>query len=270
MERHGRGKGKKRLLGSHQKCWLWGRNVVTETLAAGRWEILDLFLSSALEEPVLGEVRRLAEARGMVVCVKPPEELERLCHTTEHQGFLARMAEFPYADGGELLDSMPPISFSVLLDGIQDPYNFGAIIRSAEVFGVQGLFIPAAGQVGVTSMVARSSVGAVNRVPIARVESLAAAAASLKQKGIMVVAASEKASTAIGECDFRRGVAVVVGNEGKGVSPELLEQCDAMLRIPQTGRIGSLNAAVAAGIFFYEVSRQRGGGEVANGRARNG
>ncbi len=257
MERHGRGKGKRRLLGSHQKCWLWGRNVVIETLSAGRWEILDLFLAESLEKEQLDEGLRLAHAQGVPAHVEPAELLRGLCHTSEHQGFLARMTEFPYADERQVLDSLVDPSFSVILDGIQDPYNFGAIIRSAEVFGAQALIIPTAGQVGVTSMVARSSVGAVNRVPIARSQSLDRTVDDLRRRGVAVVAASEKATHLLPEYAFDRSFSIVVGNEGKGISRGLLERCDCTLRIPQKGTIGSLNAAVAAGIFFYEVSRQR-------------
>lgn len=259
MERHSRGKGKKRLLGSHQKCWLWGRHLVMETLAAGRWEIVELFLSNGLDAGELAEARGLAWRWGVTPHVAPPEALERLCHTAEHQGFLARMTDFPYAAEGELMGRLPAGSLSMLLDGVQDPYNLGAIIRSAEVFGVDAIFIPWKGQVGVTSMVARSSAGAVNRVPIVRVDDLAATAAALAERGVAVVAASEKARLAVGDYDFRKSVAIVVGNEGKGVSPGMLERCAATVRIPQAGRIGSLNASVAAGIFCYEVSRQRAG-----------
>lgn len=262
MERHGRGKGKKRLLGSHQKCWIWGRNPVAETLAAGRWEILELFLSAELEPDILEPARRMAEARGVPTRVEPVGVLERLCHTTEHQGFLARMTDFPYAAESDVLAGPVQPSFSVILDGIQDPYNFGAIIRSAEVFGVDAIFIPTAGQVGVTSMVVRSSVGAVNRVAIVRSERLVDTVDALKRGGAAVVAASEKATLTSAEYDFRRPVVILVGNEGKGVSQGLLERCDATVRIPQVGRIGSLNAAVAAGIFFYEVRRQRAEGSV--------
>jgi 23S rRNA (guanosine2251-2'-O)-methyltransferase len=257
MERHGRGKGKKKLLGSHQKCWIWGRNPVTETLVAGRWEILELLLADDLEIGLQQAVRRMAEEQGVPIRVEASESLERLCHTSEHQGFLARMTDFPYALESEVLTALPSPSFSVILDGLQDPYNFGAIIRSAEVFGADAIIIPAAGQVGVTSMVARSSVGAVNRVSIVRVEALSGTVVALKRAGVAVVAASEKAATTIEDYDFRRSVAIIVGNEGKGVSAELMALCDATVRIPQMGMIGSLNAAVAAGIFFYEVRRQR-------------
>ena len=258
MERHGRGKGKKRLLGSHQKCWIWGRNLVTETLAAGRWEILELLLSEELAPDLLVSARVQAAERGVPMRVEAPQALERLCHTTEHQGFLARMTDFPYAEESEVLAALPRPSFSVILDGIQDPYNFGAIIRSAEVFGVNAVFIPMAGQVGVTSMVARSSVGAVNRVPVVRAERLEETVEVLKRGGVLVVAASEKAALTVAEYDFKRSVAILMGNEGSGVSPELMGLCDATVRIPQVGRIGSLNVAVAAGIFFYEVRQQMG------------
>lgn len=257
MERHGRGKGKKRLLGSHQKCWLWGRNVVLETLSAGRWEILELYLVDTLEKGLLAEVQALARVRNVPVRIEPVEVLEKYCHTQEHQGLLARMAEYPYCGESELIGSLSGPSLVMILDGIQDPYNFGAILRSAEIFGAQAVFIPLAGQVGVTSMVARSSAGAVNRLPIARVESLEETIGSLQDRGIIVVAASEKAETALGEHDFNKPVAIIVGNEGRGVSPGLLERCDRTLRIPQMGSIGSLNAAVAAGIFLYEAARQR-------------
>lgn len=259
MERHGRCKGKRKLLGSHQKCWIWGRNLVSETLAAGRWEILELFLSDDLDAGILRYAKGNAEEQGIPVRVESSDSLERLCHTTEHQGFLARMTDFPYAGEAEVLSSLHEQSFIVILDGIQDPYNFGAIVRSAEVFGVDAVIIPDAGQVGVTSMVARSSVGAVNRIPIVRVNQLADSVSKLKREGVLVVAASEKAPSSIAQYNFNRSVAVIIGNEGKGVKPELTALCDSMVRIPQKGKIGSLNAAVAAGIFFYEIGRQRFG-----------
>ncbi len=258
MERHSRGKGKQKLLGSHQKCWVWGRNAVMETLAAGKWRILDLYLSRFLSPDCLSQAQALAERGGLVPVVEDPEVLARLCHTTEHQGYLARMTDFPYADAERLLAALPAKPFCVILDGIQDPFNFGAIIRSAEIFGADAIFIGESGQVGVTSMVVRSSAGAVNRIPIVRVPELAALCGELKTKGIRLVAASEKADRDLSGFDFATGVSIIIGNEGVGPRPALLERCDAVVKIPQAGHIGSLNAAVAAGIFFYEVRRQRG------------
>ena len=145
-----------------------------------------------------------------------------------------------------------------MLDGIQDPYNFGAILRAAEVLGVDAVFIAAAGQVGVTSMVVRSSAGAVNRLPLAVVDDLVALVAELKARGMRVAGASEKAAELLAGFDFSAAAVVVIGNEGRGPRPEILAACDALVRIPQAGRIGSLNASVAAGICFYEARRQRG------------
>ena len=257
MERYRRGRGKKAILGSHQKCWLWGRNLVLETLSAGRWTILELALSADLTEAAREPCTRLAQQAGVPVQVLPDSELTRRCRSQEHQGYLAKMVEFPYADAAGVLDAIALTPLLGIADGMQDPYNFGAIIRSAEVFGVHALFIGEKGQVGVTSMVARSSAGAVNRIPIARTPDLVELAGNLKARGVRVVAATEKARLPLSAFDFRGAVAIVIGNEGRGISDPLLRACDETLRIPQVGAIGSLNAAVAASIFFYEARRQR-------------
>ena len=257
MERHGRCKGKKRLLGSHQKCFIWGRNVVTETLAAGRWEILDLHLSAGLDSQELDEARALAVRRGLAPVILPPEKLTHLCRSSEHQGYVARMTDFPYSDEEEACAGLPKRSVVAVLDSVQDPYNFGAILRSAEILGLHAVFIGEKEQVGITSMVVRASAGAVNRVPVVRVPDIIPLAARLGARGMRLVAASEKADTPIFQCDFSGATAVVIGNEGRGVRPELLALCHATVRIPQVGKIGSLNAAVAASVFFYEILRQR-------------
>ena len=228
-----------------------------ETLTAGRWEILDLYLSRLLPSESLAQAQALAARQHITPVIAEPDELTRLCHTSEHQGYLARMTEFPYADEAAVMASLPASPFCIILDGVQDPYNFGAIIRSGEIFGANAIFIPESGQVGVTSMVVRSSAGAVNRVPIVRVPDLEALVDRLKAKGIKVVAASEKAVCPIMDYNFGQGISIVIGNEGVGPGAQLLQHCDDIVSIPQTGRIDSLNAAVAAGIFFYEVRRQR-------------
>jgi 23S rRNA (guanosine2251-2'-O)-methyltransferase len=257
MERHSRGRGKQKLLGSHQKCWIWGRNAVMETLQAGRWPIVDLYLSRQLPGDCLDQACALCAPAGLVPVIEDPEALARLCHTTEHQGYLARMTDFPYSDVVQTIAGLPSDPFCIVLDGIQDPYNFGAIVRSAEVFGANAVFIGEIGQVGVTSMVVRSSAGAINRIPIVRVADLDALIGRLRATGIRAVAASEKAEGVVAAYDFTRGTALLMGNEGVGPRPALLSQCDAVVKIPQIGRIGSLNVAVAAGIFCYEIRRQR-------------
>jgi len=260
MERHNRGKGKQKLLGSHQKCWIWGRNAVLETLRAGRWKILDLHLSRELPSDQLERATELAARMKLTPVVSEPGVLAKLCHTTEHQGYLARMTDFPYTDEVSVPPPRQGAPFYMVLDGIQDPHNFGAIVRSAEVFGADAVYIGETGQVGVTSMVVRSSAGAVNRVPIVRVPDLEVLLGRLKAAGIRVVAASEKAEHTAAGTDFTRGTALMMGNEGVGPRPGLMAHCDAVVKIPQAGHIGSLNVAVAAGIFCYEIRRQRDAG----------
>jgi len=258
VERYRRGKGKRKLLGSHQKCWIWGRHVVTETLSAGRWKPLEVCLADDIPPEEREVLARDAQTAGVPVRTAPSQRLSQLCHSSEHQGYLAKMPEFPYAEPHDILNAAPPCPLFVLLDGLQDPYNLGGIIRSAEVLGVDGLFLKKQGQVGVTSLVTRTSSGAVNHLPIARCDDLVGIAEELKSRGIVMVATGSDAGLPVYDGNLSGPVAVVIGNEGEGLSEELLHHCDRHLTIPQQGRVGSLNAAVAAGIVFYEVRRQRG------------
>lgn len=260
VERYRRGKGKQKLLGSHTKCWIWGRNPVLETLRAGHWPIVELVLSDHLSDADLAQVRELSEQTGTRFVVESPNLLRQRCHSTEHQGYVAKMTEFPYTDADAFFDLALKANGPALLvicDGLQDPYNFGAIIRSADAMNVGGIVIAERDQVGVTSMVVRSSAGAVNHVPIARVPDLIATARECKSRGLRIVGTAETAEDELVACDFQKPTAVVIGNEGTGIRAELLEQCDQLARIPMHGQVGSLNAAVSAGIVFYEVMRQR-------------
>ena len=262
MERYRRAKGQQRLLGNHQKCWVWGRHPVLETLRAGRWPILELWLESDLADDPAQEALLCAARLKIPVNRGSSQDLVRLCHSAEHQGFLAKMGEFPYADeatlfAGELANTN---SFFILLDGLQDPHNLGAILRSAEVFGATAVVLAGQGQVGVTRQVVRSSAGAVNRVTLVQTADLPALAGRLRRAGVTVVGASEKAEEAIDHFDGRRPVALVIGNEGQGHRPEMAGQIETWVRIPQEGRIGSLNAAVAAAICCYEIRRQHRAG----------
>jgi len=268
VERSKRGKGKRRLLGSHQKCWIWGRHVVTETLRAGTWRPVELHLADSLPANVRRSVFQAAETQQIPVRIEASDRLRQLCGSAEHQGLLAKMPEFPYADADELCRQHSPQPLFVLLDGLQDPYNFGAIVRSADAFGVEAVVIPGGGQVGVTSLVTRASAGAVNFVPIARVNNLCEFAPTLKQTGAVIVGTDQSANRPLDACDFRRPVALVIGNEGEGISPEMRRCCDDLVAIPQLGRVGSLNAAVAAGILFYEAARQRAAANPSSERPR--
>ncbi len=255
-----------RFLAGHQRSWLWGRHPVTEVIEAGRWPLMELYLADTLPADLIQHMRSLAEAQGAEVAVETPERLRELGHVDEHQGFLARMGPFPYAsveeavrggEEGERDDGTPALW--LVLDAIQDTFNFGAIVRSAEAMGARGIFVGTTSQAGVNSLVARASAGAVNRVPIAESEDLPALLDILRASGTHIVAADEKGGDVCTECDFRAPTALILGNEGRGVRPELLSGCDSRVRIPMSGTIASLNVAAAAAVLLYEAWRQKHG-----------
>lgn len=248
---------KREFLGSHQKAWLFGRHAVLETLRAGRWRPLELWIADDIEAPHGEEARRLADGLGIVPTASTAAVMSRRCGSLAHQGLMARMPPFPFWSIEDLLDASGAPSFLVILDAVQDPFNFGAIIRSAEVFGAGGIIVGTTDQSDVTAQVVRSSSGAVNHVPIAQVPDLVAALRRLQEAGMRIIAASEKGARPISDVDLTGPCAIVVGSEGRGIHPPLLAECHDTAAIPQCGRVGSLNAAVAAGILFYEVRRQR-------------
>jgi 23S rRNA (guanosine2251-2'-O)-methyltransferase len=190
--------------------------------------------------------------------VAPRSMLQELCHTSEHQGYLAKMGLFPYATVDQVLEKAGGTPLFLVLDSIQDPYNFGAMLRSAGAFGVDGVFVARDRQVSMTSLVARSSAGVVNRVPLAQADDLAKLVRRLRDAGIQSIAGSERGTLPVDACELTKGTAIVIGNEGTGVGPELLAVCDRTVRIPLNETVGSLNAAAAAAVFLYEVRRQRG------------
>jgi 23S rRNA (guanosine2251-2'-O)-methyltransferase len=244
-------------MGNHQRCWIWGRLPVLETLQAGRWRPLEIRFDERLAAKDRDELVRHAERLAVEIGSSPAGVLERLCHSAEHQGYLAKMPPFPYEPADELLEARPPLPFYLVLDAIQDPFNFGAILRSADVFGVDGVFVGAAQQAEVSSLVVRASSGAVNHIRLAQVDDLGDWIARLKREGITVIGTSPTARRDVSQVDFRGPTALILGNEANGIRPEILDLCDERVAIRQCGHVGSLNAAVAAGILFYEVLRQR-------------
>jgi 23S rRNA (guanosine2251-2'-O)-methyltransferase len=247
------------LLTNHNRCWIWGRNTVLETLRAGRWPVLELVYSERCESTALDEVFTIANQSAIQLDLLHDAEITKKCRSDEHQGLAARMPPFPYQDVSHLLDQRPQTPAFVLLDRIHDPYNFGAIIRSVEVLGIDGVIVGTRDQALVNSQVARSSAGAVNYVPIAQVNDLVSAVVDLRDRGFQIVGTSDHASASIFEADFRQKTVLVIGNEGHGIQPALESLCTCFVQIPVLGQVSSLNAAVSAGILFYEVLRQRRG-----------
>lgn len=262
------------LAANHQRSWLWGRHAVLETLKAGRWPIVELFIDSNQPEPELAEVERLAESLDITVELVDADRLTQLSQTYEHQGFLARMGEFPCEDfeslmlaartATQLAASSSAASGSnvlaplfVVCDRIQDAHNFGAILRSCDAMKLDGIVVGERYQSAITPHVARSSAGAVNHQRIFRVPLLTEAVAMLKQAEYQTIAASEKSATTLWEVNLAQPTVVLIGSETSGIASELLSLCDTHVAIPMLGEVNSLNAAVAAGIVLYECRRQQ-------------
>lgn len=256
VERYRRAGAKQKLLGNHQKCWIWGRHAVLETLRAQYWPIVELHVSRELDNR--DEVEAAAVACGLVPRFVPDDQLRQKCHSTEHQGMIAKMSEFPYASAEQILEvERDTAALYLVLDSIQDPYNFGAMIRTCDGLAVHGIFIAERNQVGVTSLVARTSAGAVNHVPIARVPDIASLLNQLSDRGVASVAASADAENTCYDADFVSPMAIVIGNEGQGIQPDVLAECTGTVAIPQLGHVESFNAAISASMLLYEAARQR-------------
>lgn len=228
-----------------------------ETLRAGKWIPLELAVSPRCPADLAHEVQQWAK-RHHIECVEDTDAaLAKRCRSDEHQGLAARLPEFPYANFDQLLKNLGACSVWLVLDRIHDSHNFGAMVRSAAGLGVDAVLVGETEQSAVNRQVVQSSAGAVNLVPIARVDSLRDALDRLRNQDVRIVAASEKAECDLFLADLRSPLAIIVGNEGRGVDPALLATCTQQVRIPMGNHLGSLNAAVAAGIVCYEALRQR-------------
>lgn len=235
-----------------------GRNPVFEAIRSGR--AIDSVLIA--KDNFSGSVTRivaLCKEKDIVIKEVSPAKIEALCPGLNHQGVAAVAAAHEYAELDDILKAAkdknePP--FIVIADEISDPHNLGAIIRSAEAAGAHGVVIPKRNSAGLTSVVDKSSSGALEYMPVARVANLVTAIEELKEQGIWVYGADMDGKD-IYETDFSGPVAVVVGSEGKGISRLIKEKCDFIVSIPMRGSISSLNASVACGIILYEVVRNR-------------
>lgn len=254
-----RRKSRKRgVLGNHQRAWLWGRHAVVETLRAGRWVPLEVRIATdILDEALIHEVERLCQQQSIECSHLTSDALQQLVHARDHQGIAARMPSYPWQTLEQFFEGIHQQGLIVVLDRIQDPHNLGSILRSADLFGVQGIVVGTQQQCDVTSHVVRSSVGAVNYLHMCRTESLPQAVAELKAQQFQIVGATENGMSLPETALSAESTAVIIGNEGQGIDEQLLTACDIYCAIPQTGHVGSLNAAVAAGILFYEAFRQQ-------------
>lgn len=244
-----------------QNKLIFGLHSVLEALEAGR-ELDKIFIKRGLKTEETQRIMALARERTIPVQIVPIEKLDRMTQRN-HQGILAFIAEIEYTDLAALIPMIYEegrAPFFVILDGITDVRNFGAIARSAECAGVDAIIIPERGSVSVTGDAIKTSAGALHRLPVCRVASMTSAIRLLKDSGIKVVTASEKAETIYTHEPLVPPLALVMGSEEHGASEEALRLSDSIVRIPQVGAIGSLNVSVAAGILIYEALRQESQG----------
>lgn len=185
----------------------------------------------------------------------PPGELERLSGSPDHQGVVAEVDPYPYVDAGSLLE--PDDALVVALDQIQDPHNLGAVCRAAEVAGASGVVIPERRAATVTAATAKASAGAVEHLAVARVRNLADWLGEAREAGAWIYGASGEAEVPYTDVDWKGRAVLVLGSEGKGIRPRVASACDQLVTIPQRGRVGSLNASVAAAVILFEAMRQR-------------
>lgn len=238
---------------------LVGRNAVTEALKSGRG-INKLWIASGDREGSVAEIAALAKERGIVVQYVERAKIESLAGGHRHQGVLAYVAPVPYAELDDILkaaEEKGEAPFLVLLDELEDPHNLGALLRTADATGVHGILIPKRRSVSLNATVAKTSAGAVEYVPVARIGNIAQTLKKLKEKGFWVAGADMDGEKAYYEADLTGPLVLVVGSEGRGMSRLTKDACDFIVSMPMVGRINSLNASVAGSILMYESMRQR-------------
>ena len=235
-----------------------GRNAVMEAFRSGK-TIDKLFVQEGLQDGPVMSILREARKHDTIVNRVKKERLDQMSDTGKHQGVIAQAAAYEYAQVEDILENArkkgePPFIF--ILDNIEDPHNLGAIIRTANLAGAHGVIIPKRRAAGLTAVVARTSAGALNYTPVAKVNNISATIEELKKEGLWFVCADMDGELMY-RLDLKGPIGLVIGNEGEGVSRLVKEKCDFTAAIPMKGAIDSLNASVAAGVLAYEIVRQR-------------
>lgn len=246
-------------MSSTNNDFVFGRHAGIDFLKTQDSEKINkVFLAEGVQEDFAREVYRYAKKKHLIIQRVPKNKLDKLTGGEKHQGLVLSVASFEYADFDQLLDKLDQEEAPLLLmlDNIEDPHNLGSILRSADATGVSGVIIPKRRSSGLTSVVAKTSTGAIDHVPVARVNNLVQTSQALKDRGYWIF------GTAMEGDDYRKWNAngktvLVIGNEGKGISPLLLKQMDQTLTIPMIGHVQSLNASVATGVLLYQAFNSR-------------
>lgn len=243
---------------AYEEFTIEGRNAVIEAFRSGK-TIDKLYIQDGCQDGPVMTIKREARKQETLIKYVTKERLDQMSGTGKHQGVIAVAAAYEYAGVEDILRAAeekgePPFIF--LLDNIEDPHNLGAIIRTANLAGAHGVIIPKNRAVGLTATVARTSAGALNYTPVAKVTNLAKTIEDLKKEGMWFVCA-DMGGTTMYQLDLRGPIGLVIGSEGEGVGRLVKEKCDMIASIPMKGDIDSLNASVAAGVLAYEIVRQR-------------
>lgn len=243
----------------YEELTIEGRNAVLEAFRSRKDPIDRLFVLDGCQDGPVRTIVREAKKHDTIVNFVPKERLDSMSETGHHQGVMAYAAAYEYAEVEDILkiaEEKGEAPFLFLLDGIEDPHNLGAIIRTANLAGAHGVIIPKRRAVGLTATVARTSAGALNYTPVAKVTNMAATIEDLKKRGIWFVCA-DMGGESMYRLNLTGPIGLVIGNEGEGVSRLVKEKCDMIASIPMKGDIDSLNASVATGVLAYEIVRQR-------------
>ena len=242
----------------YEELTIEGRNAILEAFRSGK-TIDRLFVLDGCQDGPVRTIVKEAKKRDTIINFVARERLDQMSGTGKHQGVVAYMAAYEYAQVEDMLalaESQGEPPFLILLDEIEDPHNLGAIMRTAECAGAHGLIIPKHSACGLTDTVAKTSAGALNYTPVAKVTNLTAVMEELKEKGLWFVCA-DMGGESMYRLNLTGPIGLVIGNEGRGVSRLVREHCDMTAAIPMKGEIDSLNASVAAGVLAYEIVRQR-------------
>lgn len=241
---------------------LEGRNPVAEAIRAGR-TINKIWIASpegSKLDPTLGRIVASARAKGIPIVEVPRNALDKMSATNIHQGVIAQIASHDYTDLDDMIDALsgkerPP--FLLILESLKDSYNLGSVLRISDAAGIDGVIIPRHRSIGLDATVAKASSGAIEYVPVARVANLSRSIDDLKKKGFWVFGTDAAAQTPYDRADYKGPIVLLIGSEGEGLSPHLLNKCDVTVSVPMKGKVNSLNAAVATGIIVFEAMRQR-------------
>ncbi len=242
----------------YQEFTIEGRNAVIEAFRSGK-PIDKIFILDGCQDGPIMTIKREASKHDTMIKYVTKERLDQMSETGKHQGVIAYAAAYEYAQVEDILENArkkgePPFVF--ILDNIEDPHNLGAIIRTANLAGAHGVIIPKNRAAGLTATVARTSAGALNYTPVAKVTNISKTIEDLKKEGLWFVCA-DMGGTTMYQLNLKGAIGLVIGNEGDGVSRLVREKCDMIASIPMKGDIDSLNASVAAGVLAYEIVRQR-------------